>query len=234
MAKLDWRALLLIIAMLLPSVGVYSGMYAFPDEPLGQILFFLCKLGLLTIPLVVFFGLDKNTFPKLSESFKNRLAFREGMLVNVVGGMLICAIIYGGYRWLAASLIDVNNFREQLDAVGMTDPKRYLGLALYWTFINALLEEYFWRWYAVQEAERYVSKTLAVFVSAFGFVLHHVLAMKIYFDWTTTLLCASGVFIGGLLWSISYSRYRSVWPGYVSHVLVDAIIFYIGWELLFS
>ena len=38
--------------------------------------------------------------------------------------------------------------------------------------------------------------------------------------------------IGGLSWSWCYQKYRSIWPGYLSHLLVDASIFWIGWQIL--
>lgn len=228
------RGLLLVVAILLPSFGVYSAMYAFPNTPLGQGIFFLCKLALLVLPVALYFGLDKKSFTDFRASAFQSPNLAKGIQFNLILGLLICAVIFLGYRLLSDSLIDINTFRQQLDTVGMKDPTRYFALALYWTFINALLEEYFWRWFVVRECELWLSKNLAILASAIGFVLHHFLAMLIYFDWKTALLCSTGVFIGGLLWSYSYSKFRSIWPGYLSHVFIDAIIFYIGWELLFS
>ena len=228
------RGFLLVVAILLPSLGVYSAMYAFPDTVLGQSIFSFCKLALLILPLALYFGLDKLSFTDFRRSAFHSPNLRDGLVFNLIVGTLICLGIYLGYRLLGEALIDINTFQQQLDKVGMKDPTKYLLLAAYWTFINALLEEYFWRWFVVRECEKWLSKNLAIVVSAVGFVLHHTLAMLIYFDWKTALLCSLGVFIGGLLWSYSYSKYRSIWPGYLSHILIDAIIFYIGWDLLFS
>jgi uncharacterized protein len=50
----------------------------------------------------------------------------------------------------------------------------------------------------------------------------------------TTLLCCAGVFAGGVIWSALYLRYRSIWPGYLSHALADLAIFAIGASLLFN
>ena len=43
-----------------------------------------------------------------------------------------------------------------------------------------------------------------------------------------------GVFVGGAVWNWCYLRYRSIWPGYVSHAIVDAALLAIGWKLLFD
>ena len=43
----------------------------------------------------------------------------------------------------------------------------------------------------------------------------------------------SGVLAGGLAWSWLYAKYESIWPSWLSHVIVDAAIMTVGWFLLF-
>ncbi len=81
--------------------------------------------------------------------------------------------------------------------------------------------------------ETLVGGPLAVVLAAFCFTLHHASALKLYFDWRITLLGSAGVFAGGVLWSGLYLRYRSIWPGFVSHILVDLAMFAVGWHLIF-
>jgi membrane protease YdiL (CAAX protease family) len=42
------------------------------------------------------------------------------------------------------------------------------------------------------------------------------------------------VFIGGCVWSWCFLRFRSIWPGYVSHVIVDVAVFAVGYLILFT
>jgi membrane protease YdiL (CAAX protease family) len=120
-----------------------------------------------------------------------------------------------------------------MQEVGLFDAKKYLILALYWTFINALLEEYFWRWFIVSRAQSLMSQKAAILLSALGFVAHHFLAMSLYFDLATTLLACFGIFTAGIIWSVLFVRYRNILSCYISHVLADAAIFAIGYYLLF-
>jgi uncharacterized protein len=100
---------------------------------------------------------------------------------------------------------------------------------------NAVLEEYVWRWFVFRKCEALVRISwLAVLLSAALFTVHHVLALAAQFDWMITLAASAGVFLGGAVWSWCYLRYRSIWPGFVSHVIVDIAIFAIGWRLLFA
>ena len=47
-------------------------------------------------------------------------------------------------------------------------------------------------------------------------------------------LLITGVFAGGVAWSCLYVRYGSVWPGYLSHAIVDVAVFGTGAALLFG
>jgi membrane protease YdiL (CAAX protease family) len=42
------------------------------------------------------------------------------------------------------------------------------------------------------------------------------------------------VFIGGVAWSWCFLRFRSILPGYLSHVIVDIAVLVVGWVLLFA
>jgi membrane protease YdiL (CAAX protease family) len=72
-----------------------------------------------------------------------------------------------------------------------------------------------------------------VLASALGFTLHHIIALAGQFPPVVTVLGSAGVFFGGAMWSWLYLRYRSVWPCYVSHAIVDLPIFILGYYLVF-
>jgi len=79
-----------------------------------------------------------------------------------------------------------------------------------------------------------VGRSGAVAASAVAFTLHHVIALAVYMPAPAAAVCSLGVAVGGATWSVLYLRYRSVWPGYVSHVLADAALFAAGYALVFG
>jgi hypothetical protein len=89
-----------------------------------------------------------------------------------------------------------------------------------------------WRWFVVERFEAIGLRAWSAPASAAGFTLHHIVALRVYCEWPATLLCAVGIFVGGALWSGLYLRTRSIWPGYLSHAIVDVAIFAIGWRLI--
>ena len=96
------------------------------------------------------------------------------------------------------------------------------------------MEEYVWRWFVFRKFEVLLGGKLAVPAAALAFTAHHVIVLAAQFDWPIAVLGACGVFIGGAAWSWLYLRYRSIWPGYVSHAIADAAIFIIGYRLIFG
>ena len=117
--------------------------------------------------------------------------------------------------------------------VGLHDPARYALGAVYWIAVNSVLEEYVWRWFVVKKCEGMLRPAWAVPLSAILFTVHHTIALSVYMDIPAVLLCSTGVFAGGLIWSSMYIRLRSIWPGYVSHAIVDLCILSIGASIMF-
>jgi membrane protease YdiL (CAAX protease family) len=118
--------------------------------------------------------------------------------------------------------------------MGLGTPGAYLAAAAGWTLVNSLIEEYVYRWFVLRQCEQLFSATWSILMSAAVFTLHHVIAVSQYLNPLHTALASTGVFIGGVIWAGLYWRYRSIWPGWISHVLADVAVFGLGWWLLFG
>lgn len=220
-----WLALLLLVPA--PSLGVVFGMYLFADSALGRALFALSKVWLFTLPVLWLRFVEKKRF---SLSPPRNGGFGAG----IISGLIISAAIVGLYVLSGDKFIDKAFFTEKLTLVGLGSLPTYLGGMAYWVMVNSVLEEYVWRWFCVKQCEKIWRKPVAITASALFFTLHHILAMSVFFPPVTVAICSSGVFIGGVIWSAMYIRYRSIWPCYVSHAIVDIAVFGIGASMLFG
>jgi membrane protease YdiL (CAAX protease family) len=106
-------------------------------------------------------------------------------------------------------------------------------MALYIALANSLLEEFVWRWFVFRQVERLAGPRLRVPLAALGFTLHHIVVFAVQLGTELAIAGSIAVFVAGCLWSWLYARWRSVWPGWVCHALVDAAGLWIGWQLLF-
>ena len=211
-----------------PSFGVLLAMYvpATRGTAAGAAAYTLAKLWLFLLPLVWLKLVDRKP---LGWSPPRRGGLGTGALL----GLAVAALIIMAHVLLGPSLIDAEHVRDQAVRNGIGTPERYLLLAVYLSFINALLEEYVWRWFVYRRCETLMKPAAAIPVSAACFTLHHIFALKAQLDWTAALIGSFGVFGGGVLWSWCYRRYRSIWPGYVSHLIVDVAVFAVGWLVIF-
>lgn len=221
-----------IIALLLlvpaPTIGVFIAMVPEATRGLtwGAAAYVACKIWILAFPSLWLLLVERGTL-SLSP------ARQGGFAVGITLGVLIAAAIVCAYL-VFGDWIDVDFMRQAAQRNGIGTPMRYLALVIPLAMINSLIEEYVWRWFVFRKCETLMGGGLAVVASALLFTVHHVVALKAQTNWDVTLLASLGVFLGGCAWSWLYLRYRSIWPGYVSHLIADVAVFGVGWTILFN
>jgi len=124
--------------------------------------------------------------------------------------------------------------RAKVESFGAGSPAGFVVLALFYSAIHSLLEEYYWRWFVFGQLRTDVRAITAVVASSFAFAAHHVLVLGHYFGWASpmTWLFTVGVIIGGAAWAWLYHRSGSLFGPWLSHALVDAAIFAIGYQMI--
>jgi uncharacterized protein len=209
-----------------PTIGVLAAMWVAPG-PLGSGIFAFTKLWLVSFPAFWHLLVDRGF---VGWSPPRRGGLRAGLLLGLgIGAAIAAAYFLVGVHW-----IDRDTFRRAAERVGFAAPGRYAALALYTSTLNALLEEYVWRWFLVRKLELLVPPLPAILLSALFFTIHHVLACLAHMPVEAALLASAGVFIGGVIWSGCFAKYRSIWPGAVSHSLADLALFGLGALILFG
>lgn len=219
-----WLSLILLIPA--PSIGVLFGLILFPDTVLGQGVFVFTKAWMFILPAAWFFGIER---AKLSKTKSAPGGFRVGLW----SGLAISGFIIAAAWLLSRHLIDGDFFREMMAKVGLDRKGLYIGAMIYWVCVNSILEEYVWRWFTVRQFEKIFRPSGAILASALGFTIHHFLAMQVYFSVSVALICSVCIFIGGVWWSWMFVRYKTIWPGWLSHALVDIAVFGTGYVLIF-
>lgn len=123
---------------------------------------------------------------------------------------------------------------EKISAFHVDSPWSYLVMGVFYSVVHAFLEEYYWRWFVFGELRRLLSVPLAIVVSAAGFTLHHILVLGFYFGWSSpaTWLFSLAVAVGGAFWAWLYHRSGSLYGPWLSHLLIDAAIFAVGYDLV--
>ena len=225
MKRKAWISLLLLLPA--PSIGVLFGMILLPGTPAGQGVFIFSKLWILLLPALWFCLVETGRMPRGKTA-------AGGFRAGVLSGLAISAAVVLAWLLLGRRLIDADLVRDMAAGIGLGRRAVYAAAALYWIFINSVLEEYVWRWFVVRQCAKLMGPAAAIVVSALGFTLHHILAMQVYFSALVTAAGALCILFAGMLWSWMFLRYRTIWPGWLSHALVDVAVFGLGYALIFG
>ena len=152
--------------------------------------------------------------------------------VAVLAGMLLLYFLWlkpAGYLAAATGPITA-----KATALGMGSPARFILGGVLLSSIHALLEEYYWRWFLFGGLRRFMPVAAAVILSSLAFTAHHVILLAVYFGgWSwATIFFSLCVAIGGAAWAWIYHRSGSLLGPWLSHLLIDAGIFVVGYDLM--
>jgi uncharacterized protein len=137
------------------------------------------------------------------------------IFIGIVAGVALYAIFFMG-EILAARLFDFARpeISKVYDTRQLASPVVIGALLMFWI---GPAEEIFWRGFVQHEFAAKYGAVSGYFVSSLLYAGIHVFALN------AMLLIAS--LICGFFWGALFLKYKSVWPGIISHALWDVAIF---------
>jgi len=114
---------------------------------------------------------------------------------------------------------------------GAGSPKREEMIAV--LLAHSLLEEYYWRWFVFGRLARLLKKRWVPYVLAsLGFAGHHYIVLGAFLPIWSAALLGSCVGLMGVVWCWLYRRQGSLAGCWISHLMADAAIVYVGYDLI--
>lgn len=163
----------------------------------------------------------------------------SGQLLGVAFGVAISA---AGLAVFESFLRDTAVFESagalvnrKIAAFGINSTGKYVVLAGFYSVFHSLLEEYYWRWFVFRQLRQLVSDWPAIIGSGLAFTLHHIVVLSVFFKGEPWLIVAlsAAVAVGGFFWAWLYQRSNSLFDAWLSHLLIDAGLFFgIGYQLV--
>jgi len=232
----------LAVAMLLPAalaavyfVALSPGAAGEPrSNPVMQAAYATCKVVQFAIPVLWLVYADPSALRVCRVSTR-------GVGVGVAFGLLVAVAAFALYRyWLAQSPVfaDVpDRIRAKVGEFGITSRAGFTALAVFIAGVHSFLEEYYWRWFVYGRLRRHVPVAAALVIAGLAFMGHHVVVLSVYFPgrfWPAVLPFSLAVAAGGVVWAWLYERTGSLVGPWVSHLIVDAALMLIGYDLAFG
>lgn len=158
------------------------------------------------IKILLFLGV-----PLVLSLLNKGLAFRElfrfrrrGFLVSLALGVGVYVLILGGY-FLVSRIFDFSAIVGSLSRNAGVTKGNFLLISLYISFVNSLLEEFFFRGFIFTNLGRTISRPFAHIFSSLIFSLYHVAMMLGWFSPLLFALILAGLVVGGLAVSVKPS-----------------------------
>jgi uncharacterized protein len=220
-------------AIVFPSVVTWAYFFQAADAEQGVQRAVMAGLKLLqfAFPFVwVLAVLKERVDPSRPQTAGLAIGAAFGLAVTVAGWLLF-DLWLRDTSWFAAALGPI---QAKVAGFGLDAGWKFVALGAFYAVVHSLLEEYYWRWFVFGQLQRVAALWPAIVVSSLGFMAHHVLVLSVYFGWWTapTLLLSAAVAIGGVFWAWLYARTGSLYGPWLSHAIVDAGIFVVGYSLL--
>jgi CAAX protease family protein len=235
------RMLAVLFAMTFPTLATWSYLLALAEQGghvnvWQQAAYVAGKIIQFAFPLLYLAVAERRIVPALNAN-KGELfpCLRYGLAFGLLVVLLMLGIYFGALRGSQMFQHTSERLHEKLGEFNMATPARYVFLAGFLVTAHSLLEEYYWRWFVFGQLRRLAARTPAITLSSLAFMAHHVILLYVFLPgqfWTAALPFSLGVAVGGAVWAWLYERSGSLWPPWLSHLLIDAGIFVIGWDLL--
>ncbi len=172
----------------------------------------------------------------LREPLVQRPPHARGIVLGATFGIVVvCAswLVFHFYlRDTGVFATAASKIHDRLAKIGIDTVWKYVVLGVFYALFHSLLEEFFWRWFTFGQLRRVVRLWPAIILSAVAFMGHHVVILNEFFEMWVGILLSLAVTVGGVFWAWLYDRTGSLLGPWISHLLIDVGIFWVGYELI--
>lgn len=155
---------------------------------------------------------------------------KKSLPLALLLGIGVYAVILGGYL-LLKDVFDFSGITKSLTANIGVHGGNFVYVSLYISFINSLLEEFFFRGFAFLTLRRTAGDKFAYLFGAGVFAVYHVAMMLGWFSLPVFILVMVGLFAGGLIFNRLNAESGTVYPSWLVHMFANFAINTVGFML---
>lgn len=185
------------------------------------------KLALFLLAPLAYFLFSKADGRSLVTLFTPK---KKDLFISLAIGAAVYTVIVGGYFALR-SFFDFSAITEQLNSGVGVGTDNFLLIAIYISFVNSLLEEFFFRGFAFLTLKNKMPRGLAYVFSSGLFAFYHVGMTAGWFSPVLYVLAMAGLFVGGCIFNYLNEKCGNIYPSWIVHMFANFAINTIGFIL---
>ena len=164
-------------------------------------------------------------------NLKSLFAFRKnGFYIAIALGVGVYVVILTAYT-LFRNVFDFSGLTSSLTASTGVSKENFLFVALYISFVNSFLEEFFFRGFSFLCLKECANRNLAYTFSSAMFALYHIAMMVGWFSLPVVLLALLGLYIGGIVFNYVNERFNTIYLSWLVHMFANFATNTIGYIL---
>lgn len=157
---------------------------------------------------------------------------KRGFFLALLLGGAVYAVVVGAY-FLFRGIFDFSAITGSVNDTLGVNRDNFLPVAIYISFVNSLLEEFFFRGFAFLTLKKTAGRGFAYVFSSLMFAVYHIAMMIGWFALPVVLLALLGLFLGGMIFNYFNERYGNIYLSWLIHMFANFATNTIGF-LLFA
>jgi membrane protease YdiL (CAAX protease family) len=155
---------------------------------------------------------------------------KKGLTIAVLLGLAVYAVIIGAFFTLR-NVFDLSGITKSLVSNVGVNQDNFVWVAIYISFANSLLEEFFFRGFAFLTLSKFTSRKFAYIFSAAAFSAYHIAMLTGWFSVGVYLLAMAGLFAGATIFNFLNERNGNIYSSWMVHMSANFATNTIGFIL---
>ncbi len=155
---------------------------------------------------------------------------KKGLCIALCLGFVIYGVVLGAY-WIFKDVFDFSALTGSLNETTGVNKSNFIWVAIYISFVNSLLEEFFFRGFSFITLKKLTSRRFAYVFSSMVFALYHIAMMIGWFGLLVILISLVGLFIGGMIFNRFDEKSENIYLSWLIHMFANFATNTIGFIL---
>ena len=155
---------------------------------------------------------------------------KKGFVTALALGLAVYAVVLGAY-FAFRNIFDFSALTKSLNETTGVNKSNFIWVALYISFINSFLEEFFFRGFSFITLKQNTSRKFAYIFSSLTFALYHIAMMIGWFGVPVIFISLAGLFAGGLIFNKFDEKNENIYLSWLIHMFANFATNTIGFIL---
>ena len=155
---------------------------------------------------------------------------KKGLCIALCLGFVIYGVVLGAY-WIFKDVFDFSALTGSLNETTGVNKSNFIWVAIYISFVNSLLEEFFFRGFSFITLKKLTSRRFAYVFSSMAFALYLIAMMIGWFGLPVILISLVGLFIGGMIFNRFDEKSENIYLSWLIHMFANFATNTIGFIL---